>query len=124
MPRAVKRSSFVTVVWLTCQLLALAAPLVVNGGSVPVDEEVCTCPGGNAGAACPMHHRKDESRPASGFRNSCASPDVALLGMAGGLGILPQPAVLGVDVPAASVILVPDLRSGRIASPDSPPPRA
>lgn len=122
-----KRTSWIVAGWLVCQLLALSAPLAVGLTAFAAADDACTCPGGTLGAECPMHHHtltdvKDANRP--GVRSACAAPDVALLSLATGLGVLPRPTVLLLDGTSAPLVTFGSIPVHRSELPDSPPPRA
>jgi hypothetical protein len=122
------RTSWVAALWLVCQLGALGAPLASHLSAAGANADTCTCPGqsGDDGA-CPMHHGPASNRDDStgcAFRSACAPPDVALLSLSGGLGILTnsvgpevRPAVTTVEIVAGAPVEVLHLL-------DSPPPRA
>ena len=112
-------------IWLLCQMVALAAPVVlVAAGATPVDE-LCTCPGGDH-ETCPMHHggQPDTKDPDQTGVGACHAPlHVALLWMAGGAGVLPNPIAL--ERPNLSAPLsLPGVSSDEVVSPhNTPPPR-
>ena len=112
-------------IWLLCQVVALAAPVVlVAAGATPVDE-LCTCPGGDH-ETCPMHHggQPDTKDPGQTGVGACHAPlQVALLWMAGGAGVLPNPIAL--ERPNLSAPLsLPGVSSDEVVSPhNTPPPR-
>jgi hypothetical protein len=115
--------------WVLCQLAAFAAaPIVLSAdGLDPVTVERCTCAEGAPGAACPMHqgHGGDPKRSGTDckLRSSCASSEAALLSLAGGLGLVPSPAVVSVNRVVA-LIPGPLVRAlNRVELPEFPPPR-
>ena len=115
-------------IWLLCQMVALAAPVVlVAVGATPVDE-LCTCPGGDH-ETCPMHHgtQSDPSdRPAPGVCGikACSSPvDVALLSMAGGAGVLSSTAQFDYPLVTATVVIQEPASLDQPAPNHTPPPR-
>jgi len=76
-----------------------------------------------------MHHHglglPDASKPSSpALRNSCAAPDVALLSIASGFGVLPARPVIVVDATATVLPAFSSLPVQRTEIPDLPPPRA
>ena len=123
MSRHKRRTVWIAMVWLVFQLAAQTLPLAAN--SLIADADVCTCPGGAPGAPCPMHHHghgmADQGSPA--LRNACAPPDVALLALAAGLGVLPQAAAVSPDQTPALVSSFDSTTLGRAHIPDAPPPR-
>ena len=124
MSRHKRRTVWIAVVWLVFQLTAQTLPLAAN--SLIADAEVCTCPGGTPGAPCPMHHHGhgvagDQNAPA--LRNACAPPDVALLALAGGMGILPQAVSISADRMPTVVPSTDSTTLRRAHIPDAPPPR-
>ncbi|HEX4348123.1 MAG TPA: hypothetical protein VHZ73_11150 [Vicinamibacterales bacterium] len=125
MNRRSRRTVWIAIVWLVLQLAAQTLPLAAN--SLVADADVCTCPGGTPGAPCPMHHHGHglAGQPnAPAFRNACAQPDVTLLALAGGLGVLPQAvSVSSVQTPT-SVSSIDSTTIRRAHVPDAPPPRA
>ena len=107
--------------------MLLAAPLGV--GYLAAATDLCTCPGGTPGALCPMHHHglgaPEDSKPAApALRNGCAPPDVALLSIAGGFGIIPEPPILKVATTATVLPVFDRDPVHRTQTPDLPPPRA
>jgi hypothetical protein len=120
--RGRRLTSFVAVGWLVCQLVALAVPLA------PISsDDQCACPGGTLGTMCPMHHH---ANPASAnpsgttVKNACSASATPLLSLAGGLGVLPQPAPIDIDRVQTAVGLFISTPVDRTSVPDSPPPRA
>ena len=122
MPRVRRRISWVLAGWLLCQLAGTAAPLLFAAQAAI--EELCFCPDAEPGAACPMHQKK---APSGGreLKSDCSPTDAALLALAGGAGILPEPLTLdtSADVLQRVSILVTQPASV-VSHPDSPPPRA
>jgi hypothetical protein len=118
--------SWLLSLWLIGQLVALAAPAVLAAaGSAPI-EQICTCPGGDH-ETCPMHHGGASTQPSTNdcaMTSRCAPSDVALLSLAGGLGVLP--AVVTVASPQTVAAVVPHAGpSFDVSVPgDTPPPRA
>lgn len=122
-----RRSASLAAGWLLCQAILLAAPL--GAGYLAAANDLCTCPGGAPGALCPMHHHgvgvPDSSKPSSAaLRNSCAPPDIALLSIASGFGVLPAPLVVVVDTTATVLPAFSSVPVQRTRIPDFPPPRA
>jgi hypothetical protein len=120
-----RRLSWMLFIWLAFQGTALAAPVVLAiAGSAPA-EELCTCPGGDH-ETCPMHHGQKANSPTSatcGMRSVGAPTDVALLSMAGGVGLVPESAVIPLRL-QSSTILASELRALDLSIPhDTPPPR-
>ena len=113
--------------WLLCQTLFFAAPMAAPLLAAAAD--VCTCPGGTPGALCPMHHHglglpdaSESSNPA--LRNGCAAPDVALLSLASGFGVLAKSPVVVVEATATTVPTFSSTPIERTEVPEAPPPRA
>jgi predicted cobalt transporter CbtA len=121
-----KRTAWIAAAWLSCQAIAFVLPFSANTiAAVAVD--LCTCPGHVPGAPCPMHHHglgTTDQHDGPAVRNACAQPDVALLSLAGGLGILPEPASLATDRVQTKVVFIATVPLYRTEVPDSPPPRA
>jgi hypothetical protein len=112
-------------IWLAFQGIALAAPVALAvAGSAPV-EELCTCPGGDH-ETCPMHHGQKANSPISavcGMRSLGAPTDVALLSMAGGLGLVPEFFAITPQL-RSSTIPPGERRVLDVSIPhDTPPPR-
>jgi hypothetical protein len=122
-----RRLSWLAVLGLACQLAGLAgAPAVVAFGFAAAIDD-CGCPNVAPGQMCPMHHhsRKGKDDGTCKMRSGCQPPEVALLSMAGGPGILPgaTDVVIAFDFAAAISHLVPTAVA-RAPRPESPPPRA
>ena len=120
-----RRMSWLAFAWLVCQLTVLAAP-VLQAATAAIDD-ICTCPGGMGGTECPMHHSQQTTQTTPGgpaLRNSCAPVDAALLSLAGGLGILTQPAVVDLDRTPTIITVFVSIPASRTELLDSPPPRA
>jgi hypothetical protein len=142
------RLSWMLAVWLVFQVAGIGAPLLAATGIVL--EDACTCPAGVPGATCPMHHsgspaqaeRHDNGTPAHvghhtnegapddqtnrcAMKNAYPPTDLALLGLSGGAGVLPQ--LLAFDAVEQAYTRI-SLQSWHLTSrtelPDSPPPRA
>jgi hypothetical protein len=130
MPRPRPYLSCVAAAWVVCQLAAFAAaPIVlsVEALSNTTAAEVCTCSSATPGAACPMHHghgNSDQSRQDCKLRNSCASPDLALLSLAGGIGDVPAQSAAASDHIATVVSITLVTAPSRVEFPESPPPRS
>lgn len=125
MNRQKRRTVWIAIVWLVFQLAAQTLPLAAN--ILVADADVCTCPGGAPGAPCPMHHHghslsDEQNGPA--VRNACAQPDVTLLALASGLGVLPESPSLAVTEHPTRVPPIDSTPLRRAHVPDSPPPRA
>ena len=127
-----RRIARVAMIWALLQILGIAAPLGLLAAPHAAAAPLCTCPGGDHGATCPMHHGSEAASEGASnsearcrLQNACASTDVALLALAGGTGVLPPVAVV---IPAArlsvGVTALATVRASRAQSPDSPPPRA
>jgi hypothetical protein len=121
------RLSWVAALGLFCQLAGFAsAPALVAFGFAAVVDD-CGCPNVAPGQMCPMHHhsRKDKDDGTCKMRSGCQPPEVALLSMAGGPGILPNPTdvVIAFDL-AAPVSQAAASSIARASRPESPPPRA
>lgn len=114
--------SWLLSVWLVCQVAALAAPVVLASAG-PV-EQLCTCPGGDHDT-CPMHHgQPDGQGTAQSGVAACHAPvDVALLSMAGGVGVLPTVALLERPNISARVALPEPVPVDFVSPHDTPPPR-
>ena len=119
--------AWVAFAWLMCQAAAIAAaPVLLWTADISGHaERSCDCPIGD-GQACPMHqpHAHDADRTCK-MRNAFAPTDGALLGLSGGVGVLPSHTV---SVSAFDPgTFIPTFTSAAIARghvPDSPPPRA
>lgn len=126
MVRLRSRIAWIAAAWLVCQSFALAVPIAAS--VIAETTDICTCPGGVAGAQCPMHHHGlgmgTEKPPAPAVRNACAQPDATLLSLAGGIGVLPQPADISADSTTSPVELITSTPLHRSEIPDAPPPRA
>src|SRR3954468_3041070 len=122
-----RRLSWLAILALGCQLAGFAsAPALVAFGIRTAVDDDCGCADVAPGQLCPMHHhaRKAKDDGTCKMRSGCQPPEVALLSMAGGPGILPRPTdpVIAFDVlrfirPLAAS---PIARNSR---PESPPPR-
>jgi hypothetical protein len=122
-----RRLVWLATVGLVCQLAGFAtAPTLLAFGVATVDDD-CGCPNVAPGQVCPMHHhaRKGKDDGTCKMRSGCQPPEVALLSMAGGPGILPSPTqvVIAFDLAAALVPGAPQAIA-RAARPESPPPRS
>jgi hypothetical protein len=119
-----RRTAWIAAAWLLCQAVALTLPLAA--GAMAAEAEVCTCPGGTPGAPCPMHHHglTPEQQNAPAFRNGCAQPDVTLLALAGGLGVLPRDVVVSIIQTPTVISPIVTRPVQRTEVPDAPPPRA
>jgi len=122
-----RRLSWLAILALSCQLAGFAsAPALVAFGFAAVVDD-CGCPNVAPGQMCPMHHhsRKGKDDGTCKMRSGCQPPEVALLSMAGGPGILPQPTpvVIVFDLPTR-VGGVAANSIARASRPESPPPRA
>jgi hypothetical protein len=117
--------------WLLCgwllQCTAWTAPVaLLAAGMSPNASAACDCPT-DEGATCPMHQPSahDGSAPEPcAFRAAHHPVDVALLTLAGGIGVLP--AVASASEPPQSASFVASAPSAvvrRPARPFSPPPR-
>lgn len=123
-----RRRVWFAAIILSCQLAGFAsAPALVAFGVAAGIEDDCGCPNVAPGQMCPMHHhsRKGNDDGTCKMRSGCQPPEVALLSMAGGPGVLPRATeqvivfdvAMSVDGLAPSIIL-------RASRPESPPPRA
>ena len=120
-----RHMSWLLSIWLVCQVTALAAPVVLASSGAGTVEELCTCAGGDH-ETCPMHHggQPDTKDPGQTGVGACHAPlHVALLWMAGGAGVLPNPIAL--ERPNLSAPLsLPGVSSDEVVSPhNTPPPR-
>jgi hypothetical protein len=122
-----RRLAWVAFAWLACQAAATAAaPLLLSTADVSSHaERRCECPVGD-GQACPMHKpHKPEADNTCKMRNAFAPTDGALLGLSGGVGVLPSPTVTVSVFDHSTFVqfLAPaEILRGHV--PDSPPPRA
>ena len=121
--------------WLLLQLAGMSAPLTLSAVGPAMAEELCTCPGVDHGALCPMHHTPSSRSQTTStsqsnddgrcrMQNACAPADAALLSLAGGTGVLAP--VIGHHLPtpsAAPVITETAARLSHAYRPDAPPPR-
>ncbi len=125
--RAVRRHlSCVLTVWVIFQIAGICAPVAFAAAGHTTDEELCTCPGSEHGATCPMHHAKGKVPSNRCVMRSASAPgDLALVSFAIGAGSLPE----------AVTPCTLDLRSTTVASfaadavsrpqlPDARPPRS
>jgi hypothetical protein len=121
-----RRLSWLLSLWLIGQLVALAAPAVLAAaGSTPV-EQLCTCPGGDH-ETCPMHHGTASTQPPTSdcaMSSRCAPADVALLSMAGGIGVLPVAVTIATPQTVLTVAPHAHPTLDLSASLETPPPRA
>ena len=113
---------------LVLQLAGMAVPSVLSAVD-PEIAEICTCPGGVHGTACPMHHGTTSQSPDQSKRCAIRSASVpsafTLLTLASGAGIIPALGTL--DVPEQSSAIAPvagPVFVHRSDLPDPPPPRA
>lgn len=119
------RTAWIAAGWLCCQLFAFALPIAAS--VIPDSAEICTCPGGVPGAQCPMHHHTLGTAPrpdGPAVRNTCVQADAMLLSLAGGPGVLPEPAGISFDRVESPVAIPASAPLQRTELPDSPPPRA
>jgi hypothetical protein len=117
--------SWMLFIWLAFEGTVLAAPVVLAAaGSMPV-EELCTCPGGDH-ETCPMHHGQESDASDLAVCSMCSvggPMDMALLSMAGGVGLLPESAGVPLQL-RSSMIPASEFRARDLAVPhDTPPPR-
>jgi hypothetical protein len=132
MPSFRRRLSWILAGWLVCQFAGLVAPVALAAAGVV--EDLCTCPGTQDGATCPMHHDKGTPTDQTPIKDqasrcvvrSAAGPtDVALWSLSSGGGVLPQAVdVAVVDSVLGLVTPLTVTSSSRPALPDAPPPRA
>ena len=112
--------------WLACQVASVAAaPLAFCCKSVPAaDPDDRCCPGMLPGQICPMHHTQEGKRTCK-MRNACTPSDAALIALASGIGIVPDP-TLTVNVFDSGTFVAAMTASAilRAHVPESPPPRA
>jgi hypothetical protein len=123
-----RRLVWLATLGLACQLAGFAsAPALIAFGVATASEDDCGCPNVAPGQMCPMHHhsRKGKDDGTCKMRSGCQPPEVALLSMAGGPGILPNATqvVIAFDF-AAPVAHRPSLALSAAARPESPPPRS
>jgi hypothetical protein len=120
-----RQLSWMLASWLLFQLVGITAPVVL--GAVGIVEDACTCPGTKEGATCPMHHGTNTTKYKVNpcVLTSAAPPtEIALLGLAGGSGVLPNLIAFDVvDRPFARVSIALASPLSRTDLPDSPPPR-
>jgi hypothetical protein len=114
------------VLWLACQVSALAVAPLSLALAESTTAGTCECPGGMAGQACPMHRSPNREAGAEGggaMRSTCSPDDAILLSLGMGLGVLSPltgaaSAIVVVDVPAS-----PSCSIHRVVPPDPIPPR-
>lgn len=128
MPRLRARLSWMLASWLVLQLAAIAVPVVLAATGHATVEELCDCPGIEHGATCPMHHGPSRSSDRSDeetctLRSACASPDAALLSLAGGIGVLPRSTDVAIDLTSSDLVLIRPRPLFRSDLPEAPPPR-
>jgi hypothetical protein len=122
------RLSSLLAIALTLQLGGIVAPVLLSAAGVDV-EDVCTCPGAEHGATCPMHHGKtggsqDASNRCS-LRNASAPAALGLLTLGSGAGIVTPINTFQVNVQSSVVHPVTGSSFlSRTELPDSPPPRS
>jgi hypothetical protein len=135
-----RRLSWMLASWLVFQLVGIVAPVVLAATGMAVEEAVCTCPGAEHAATCPMHHNSgtpagsgrhaDEATPKEqknpcAMRNAQPPTDIALLALAGGAGVLPRfVAFDAVEQTFSRISLESASVSSRTELPDPLPPRA
>ncbi|MDR1989647.1 MAG: hypothetical protein LBQ09_05390 [Acidobacteriaceae bacterium] len=111
--------------WLLVQLAGAVTPVVLMAADAIAGEQ-CTCPLGDH-ATCPMHHSTAMPKPDTGqcaMKSTCAPMDAALLGMAGGIGVLVMPSTVHITLQQTATVA--DLAApvvARVELPDAPPPR-
>lgn len=123
------RLSWLLSAWLLFQVAGICAPVALAAAGYALGEDVCTCPGTEHGATCPMHHGTSAGRRADDadcvLQNASPQTDVALLSLSIGSG--EPPAALDFLIVPASVVCESSTRpdpASRVRVPDSPPPRA
>jgi hypothetical protein len=122
-----RRLSWVLYTWIACQAVGLAIPIALAASGV-VSIQICTCPGEDHGATCPMHHGKSASakdEELCSLQSATRPLDAALLSMAGGAGVLPQLVASAPLQPAVAAIAVAAaVPQSWTEVPNSPPPRS
>lgn len=69
------------------------------------------------------HGNTEQSRQECKLQNSCASLDLALLSLAGGIGVVPAQSAAATDHIATAIPVRLVSALSRIEFPESPPPR-
>ena len=109
--------------WLACQVVAAAAPLMLVSDRFGIDQASC-CPGIGLGQVCPMHHKSAADRSTCKMESACAHHDAALLTILV-VGVLP-PSSLSI----VSALAITPMAAGasstisRSVVPDAPPPQS
>ena len=129
MRRLRMRLPLTAALWLFCQMAGLVAAPVVFASTVALvpSDEGCECPDVTPGGACPMHQALDSAKDGAGtchMRGACVPADVALLSLAGGMGVLSRPTAVNVTRPVVSLDPLALHPIARTDVPDAPPPRA
>jgi hypothetical protein len=109
-------------VWLACQVVAAASPLMLFDDRFGIDQASC-CPGVGPGQVCPMHHRSAGDRGTCKMESACAHHDATLLTMLA-VGVIPPTAaaiVADARISVASPLAASTLSCA--AAPDVPPPQ-
>ena len=118
--------SWILAGWLVVQLIGIVAPVALAAaGFGAVDE--CACPADMLGATCPMHHgaaAKHSDLNQCRLQNSAARTDIALLGVTGGVGVIPISPALPVDTNSTPVFVSDVTVVSALVAFDSPPPRS
>ena len=140
-----RRLRFWAAAWLVFQAASLTAlvprqcctahPMAAATTEADCHEEAPTpaepdCPmAAEDGTPCPMHHggHSDVNEGTAGcsIRGMCEGPAATFLGSLANHGVLPDPFTITPDLhPKFNPPLVRESLIGRLAGPDSPPPRA
>jgi hypothetical protein len=117
-----RRLSWLIVAWLVCQTASLTGSptLAVLGHS----EDAC-CDGLAPGQTCPMHGHSRQGDRTCKMRSACPRGDAALLSLAGGLGVLPDPTDVVTPFELGDSVGAPAHPAlARASRPESPPPRS
>ena len=109
-------------VWLACQLVALAAPLMLVSDRFGIDPATC-CPGVGPGQVCPMHHHTAGDRSTCTMERECAHADSALLTILAVGTMPPSSATLASAHHTEFVSPIAATSQSRAVVPDAPPPR-
>jgi hypothetical protein len=121
------RLPLMAALWIFCQMAAFAAAPLIFAETMAMTAPLggCDCPGATPGQACPMHDAPATDDTSNcHMRGACATADVALLRLAGGVGLPSRPTVENIELGAASFASRDLNPIARPDVPDAPPPRA
>ena len=117
----------ISIACLFCQTATpVLVPVLLLTSTADVSQHECTCPGGGADAACPMHHHKTMAGSKVCLMQGLTTNAATLLhALAGVVGLMSAAQPVIAPVPMAGRVRL-DHATGaeQIYPPDSPPPRA